>query len=72
MEIVLNLSKTELGLLRALCPPNARRDSDLASTAKALLIPTMRKEAQARRIDDGRIFALAIDESLQRRKEGIR
>ncbi|MBV9390945.1 MAG: hypothetical protein JOY96_03535 [Verrucomicrobia bacterium] len=56
MQISLELSKVEVGLLRALCPRgNARKDGNyMETTAKNLLLAGMQREAKLRRITETR------------------
>ena len=70
MEILLSLSPTEGALLKALCPRGtARKGNYVEATARDLLTSAMKHESRLRKIDSGQVFALALAEAVEKRKQ---
>ena len=67
MQLTLELTPTQGALLRALAPRGAAKTvNSLEKTALQILADGMQREIKMRRIDAGQIFAVAIDEAMQR------
>jgi hypothetical protein len=67
MQITLELSEVDTAFLCALAPRgNAKQANSLQQTAQRLLADIMRSEARRRRINQHRISAIALAETVRK------
>jgi hypothetical protein len=67
MQITLELSPVDAALLCALAPRgNAKQANSLQQTAQRLLTDVMRSEARRRRINQHRIRAIVLAETVRK------
>jgi hypothetical protein len=70
MQITLELTPTQEGLLKALAPRGAAKTADsLERTALRILADGMTREARMRRITLDQVGAVALVEAAERRRE---